>query len=236
MLIRITKAPRVAPRVEQEPEQGEMIRPITTDVETGSGTDEAGSGTADRTPGTRRRGWTPMIVAIVAIVGVATIVIVADGGSGQATTTAAAVAGPEVGSQAFLQRLAEQGYIPQQAVDRELLLLEQAIARGDIPAATLDAPGGTAYHPAELLLLEAVASGQVPPQALSNELRERERAAPTAHDSGIGVALRGRERAAPTAHDSGIGVALRGRLLDEARSNAASTARLEGLADRELGR
>jgi hypothetical protein len=217
MLIRITKAPRVAPRVEQEPEQGEMIRPITTDVETGSGTDEAGSGTADRTPGTRRRGWTPMIVAIVAIVGVATIVIVADGGSGQATTTAAAVAGPEVGSQAFLQRLAEQGYIPQQAVDRELLLLEQAIARGDIPAATLDAPGGTAYHPAELLLLEAVASGQVPPQALSNELRER-------------------ERAAPTAHDSGIGVALRGRLLDEARSNAASTARLEGLADRELGR
>jgi hypothetical protein len=49
------------------------------------------------------------------------------------------------------------------------------------------------------------------------------------------VALRGRERAAPTAH-SGIGVALRGRLLDEARSNAASTARLEGLADRELGR
>jgi hypothetical protein len=194
MLIRITKAPRV----EQEPEQGGMIRPTTTDVETGSGTDGAGSGTTDRAPGTSRGGWTPMIVAIVAIIGVATIVIMNDGGSGQATTTATAVAGPEVGSQAFLQRLAEQGYIPQQAVDRELLLLEQAIARGDIPAATLGAPGDTVYNPAELLLLEAVASGQVPPQALSNEQR--------------------------------------GRLLDEARSNAASTARLEGLADHEFGR
>lgn len=114
-----------------------------------------------------------MVVAIVAIVGVATITIMADGGTGGAMTSATEVAGPEVSSQAFLQRLAEQGYIPRQAVDQELLLLERFVASGDIPAATLGAPGGTVYTPAELLLIEAVVSGQVPPEALGAELRER---------------------------------------------------------------
>lgn len=195
MLIRITKAPRVA----QQPEHDERIGPTQDDAEIGNGTDGAGSGTTDTPPGTSRRGWSAMVVAIVAIVGAATIVIMADGGTGQATTSATAVAAPEVGSQAFLQRLAEQGYIPQESVDQELLLIERAVAKGDIPAATLDAPsGGTVYSPAELLLIEAVASGQVPVQALDAELLER---------------LRG-----------------------EGRSNAASTARLDGLADRELGR
>jgi hypothetical protein len=125
--------------------------------------------------------------------------IMAAGGNGQAMTSAPAVSGPEVGSQEFLQRLADQGYIPQQAVDRQLLLLERAVARGDIPAATLDVRAdGPVFGPAELLLIEAVASRQVPVQALDADLRER--------------------------------------LLGNSRSNAASTARLEGLAERELGR
>jgi len=194
MLIRTTKTPTV----EQAPAPGQMIGPTSTAVEADSGSGAVGSGTTDPAPRTSQRGWAAMIVALVAIVGVATTVVMADGGTGQATTSATAVASPEVGSQAFLQRLAEQGYIPQQAVNQELLLLERLVASGDIPAATLEAPGGTVFNPAELLLIEAVASGQVPPEALDTELRER--------------------------------------LLDNGRSNAASTARLEGLADRELGR
>lgn len=178
-----------------------MIGPARTDVEAASGAGGAGSGATDATPGTSRRGWVAMILAIVALIGVATVTITAEGEPGQEVASAAAVSGPEVGSQEFLVRLAEQGYIPHEAVDQELLLLEQAVAKGDIPAATLDAPtGGTEslYNPAELLLIEAVASGQVPAQALDPELLER--------------------------------------LPDEGTINAAYTARLDGVADRELGR
>ena len=184
MLIRTTKT---APS-KREPEPGTMSGPTKADVEAGSGAAGAGSGATDATPGTSRRGWVGMILAIVALVGVVTVTITAEGEPGQEVASAAAVAGPEVGSQEFLHRLAEQGYIPREAVDRELLLLEQAVASGDIPAATLEAPtGGTGslYNPTELLLIEAVASGQVPAQALDPELLER------LHDEGtISLGLR----------------------------------------------
>lgn len=197
MLIRTTKT---APS-ERELEPGTMSGPTKAHVDAGSGAGGAGSGATDATP-TSRRGWTGMILAIAAIVGVATVTITADGEPGQEAASAAAVSGPAVDSQEFLHRLAEQGYIPPEAVDRELLLLERAVASGDIPAATLDAPaGGTGslYNPAELLLLiEAVVSGQVPAQALDPDLLER--------------------------------------LRDEGRISAAYTARLDGLAQRELGR
>jgi hypothetical protein len=45
---------------------------------------------------------------------------------------------PDVGSQEFLARLAEQGYIPPEAVDQERLLLERLVEEGRIPAETLD--------------------------------------------------------------------------------------------------
>jgi hypothetical protein len=45
---------------------------------------------------------------------------------------------PTVGSQEYLDRLANQGYIPPAAVDRDLLLLERLVGRGDIPPASLE--------------------------------------------------------------------------------------------------
>jgi hypothetical protein len=130
----------------------------------------------DRKGGASRRVWVAMTLAIVVLVGVATVMIAAERGTGQEATSAAAMSGPEVGSQEFRLSLAERGYIPHEAVDQELLLLERAVARGDVPAATLDAPsGGSAslFTPEELLLIEAVRSGQVPSAALDPALLER---------------------------------------------------------------
>lgn len=220
MLTRITRTPPAARR----PESGEAGGPTRTDVEARTSTGGAESGATDATPRMSRRGWITLILAIVALAGAATMTVMADGGTGQVTASAEAVSGPKVGSQEFLQRLAEQGYIPQQAVDRKLLLLERAVARGDIPAATLDAPtGGTVYSPAELPLIEAVTSGQVPVQALDAGLLERLRD-------------EGRSNTASTARLEGLARHELERLREGGKSNAASTARFEGLARHELGR
>lgn len=232
---RVTKTPPVA----TAPETSQRISPTKTDAEAGSGTDTTASGPTDTVPGTGRYVWVVVVVAIIALAGLATVII-SDDGSEAATISAGAVAGPDVGSQEFLQRLAEQGYIPRQAVDREQLLLERAVASGDIPAATLDAPARSSMTPYERLLADAVASGHVPPQAL----QARETTATSTHDSGIGQAVLARQAELEALHDSGIAQALqaretnelRERRSNEERSHAASTARLNGLAERELAR
>ncbi|TVR22872.1 MAG: hypothetical protein EA387_07900 [Nitriliruptor sp.] len=130
----------------------------------------------DRKGGASHRVWVAMILAIVALVGVATVTITAERGTGQEATSAAEISGPEVGSQEFRLSLAERGFIPHKAVDRELLLLQRAVARGDVPAATLEAPSSATaslFTPEELLLIEAVRSGQVPEAALEPALLEQ---------------------------------------------------------------
>ena len=125
-------------------------------------------GTAGAPPGTRRHVWVALIVAIVAIV--------ARQETAQPATSGVAVSVPAVGTEAFLARLANQGYIPRKAVDQERLLLERLVASGDLPAAALEAGSGATtppYTSGELRLIEAVGSGQVPREALGTDLLER---------------------------------------------------------------
>ena len=78
---------------------------------------------------------------------------------GEATST-----GQAVDSQQFLSELANQGYIPSQAVDQTRLQLERAVGNGQVPAAALQAsrPVAPLYSPTEAKLIEAVRGGHLP--------------------------------------------------------------------------
>jgi hypothetical protein len=83
-----------------------------------------------------------------------------------------------VGSQEFLYKLAEQGYIPMASVDMDRLLTERLVARGDVPAAVLEPSQAlidAIYTPYEQLLLDAVEAGHVPAETLDTDtFREKE--------------------------------------------------------------
>ena len=83
----------------------------------------------------------------------------------QATST-----GQDVDSQEFLNRLANQGYIPAQAVDQERLQLERAVRSGQVPVAALNSirPVAPLYSPTETKLIESVRSGHVPADVLDS--------------------------------------------------------------------
>lgn len=83
--------------------------------------------------------------------------------------------GPAVGSQEFLNRLAQSGYIPKQAVDTYQLQVERAVSSGLIPAQSLPAAtDGTTYHER---LRDAVRSGSVPQESLDGYATTVERLA-----------------------------------------------------------
>lgn len=98
---------------------------------------------AEPQPGRRRRTPLPWFAVTVALA--VAVVLVAMYVGVTATSEDATPSGgtsetsmqPTVGSQEYLDRLANQGYIPPAAVDRDLLLLERLVGRGDIPPETL---------------------------------------------------------------------------------------------------
>jgi hypothetical protein len=83
-----------------------------------------------------------LLLSIVALVAVVTVTVVADREPVGEIASTGTVPEPTVGTQQFLDRLAEQGYVPPEAIDRERLLLERLVERGDIPAATLEPRSG----------------------------------------------------------------------------------------------
>jgi hypothetical protein len=91
-----------------------------------------------RGPGRAPLRWVTILIALAALVAVA-VQLGAVGGDRSADGPVVTEPNPPaVGSQEFLARLAEQGYIPPQTVDRERLLLERLVEQGRIPAETLD--------------------------------------------------------------------------------------------------
>ncbi len=173
MLIRTTKTAAGERKLETGPANGQVV---TAEVDRGSGTRELRRGPAEAPSGARPGMWAAVILAISTVVALATVTITAERDPGQQATEAASVSGPAVGTQEFLNRLAEQGYIPREAVDQKRLLLERAVERGDIPAATLDERSGVTNPPStahDRLLLGAVRSGQVPRAALDADHPER---------------------------------------------------------------
>jgi hypothetical protein len=83
--------------------------------------------------------WVTVLIALAALVAVA-MQLGATGDDAQPPDAPAVSesSDPAVGSQEFLARLAEQGYIPEESVDQERLLLERLVDEGRIPAETLD--------------------------------------------------------------------------------------------------
>lgn len=73
---------------------------------------------------------------------------------------------PQVGTQEFLNRLANLGYIPGEAVDEQRLLLERLVNRGLVPKEALVEPDGTANANREELIERWVRQGVVPRQTL----------------------------------------------------------------------
>lgn len=113
-------------------------------------------------PGRRRLAplaWVAFtLVAVVVIVVIAGVMVTSEEG---ATTggNVDTVIEPTVGSQEYLNRLANQGYIPPEAVDRDLLRLERREGRGENPSASLESEG---IDPR----LEKLANeGLIPPEA-----------------------------------------------------------------------
>jgi hypothetical protein len=164
MTNRTTKTPPAEGRAETRP----TTDPVIPDVQAGGG--------AGTPPGTRRRVWIALILAVTALAAVVAVATTAGQQAPPSETGADAVSTPAVGSEEFLRSLANQGYIPQQAVDQDRLLLERLVERGDVPAAALNDSGGATtllYTPGEMRMIEAVASGQVPREALGADLLER---------------------------------------------------------------
>jgi hypothetical protein len=120
---------------------------IETDARTtgtGAGRVEPAPTSATGAPG--RREEHRRTVSVLWSVGTAAFVVLAVvalllwSGAGDVATPEPEVldSGPPVGSQEYLARLADQGYIPQETVDRDRLLLERLVNAGRIPAETLD--------------------------------------------------------------------------------------------------
>jgi hypothetical protein len=128
----------------------------------------------------RRRpsSWVIASVVFVTLIGLASAIFVITRTADAPEVVAATVTGPAVGSQEFLYKLAEQGYIPMESVDTQRLLLERLVASGDIPAASLEPSRAlmeSVYTPYELLLLEAVESGHIPAETLDTDtFRDKE--------------------------------------------------------------
>ncbi|GEM_PF-5059173 len=126
----------------------------------------------------RTTSWVVASVVFVVLVGLASAIVVITRTTDAPEDVAATAVGPAVGSQEFLYKLAEQGYIPMESVDMQRLLLERLVARGDIPAATLQpsqAAIDAVYTPYEQLLLDAVESGHIPAETLDTDtFREKE--------------------------------------------------------------
>jgi hypothetical protein len=129
-------------------------------------------------PRRRLSGWGVAAVVFVALVGLASALMVINGPAETPEVAVATISGPAVGSQEFLYKLAEQGYIPMASVDMDRLLLERLVTSGDIPAASLQPSQAlidAIYTPYEQLLLDAVESGHVPAETLDTDtFREKE--------------------------------------------------------------
>ena len=109
-----------------------------------------------------------MVVTALAIIALAAV----------AATLVFVFAGDETATQAvqdfrseqqILADLANQGYIPAEAVDRRLLKTEALINQGQIPAQTLEpyrTPVEPLFSEAELVMIELAESGQIPREAV----------------------------------------------------------------------
>jgi hypothetical protein len=99
---------------------------------------------AEPQPARHRR--TPVLWFAVTVAIVVAVLLVATFAGGTVTSEDATPSGgtsetgiePTVGSQEYLNRLANQGYIPPEAVDRERLFFERLVGRGDIPPGSLE--------------------------------------------------------------------------------------------------
>ena len=159
-------------------------RTRTTRTQTASVDDAAWSGERPdahlATGPSRRRpsSWVVAAVVFVTLIGLASAIFVITRTTDTPEVVAATVTGPAVGSQEFLSKLAEQGYIPAESVHMQRLLLERLVASGDIPAASLEPSRAlmeSVYTPYELLLLGAVASGHIPAETLDTDtFRDKE--------------------------------------------------------------
>jgi hypothetical protein len=103
---------------------------------TGRGRERQGVGAAAEPA--RRRPWLIAAAAVFVILAIAAGVVASSGDDTTPGDDPGAILEPSVGSQEYLKRLANQGYIPKEAVDQDLLRLERLVARGDIPAASLE--------------------------------------------------------------------------------------------------
>jgi hypothetical protein len=118
--------------------------------------------------------WFAVLLAVIAV-GVLTVVVWNDGQQPD-TDVAGDRERPLVGSQEHLQQLANQGYIPREAVDERQLLIERLAARRAIPPQSVqspprDIPADLRYTRYEEQLIRAVEAGHVPRETIGDELR-----------------------------------------------------------------
>lgn len=116
-------------------------------------------------------GWI-MALAILALAAVAVVIgfTVAGGGTAQLSEATATLLTPE---EQALVRLANQGYVPNEAIDWETINTKLLVNQGVVPAETLEpyAPApAPLVTPAASALMDAVTKGIVPEQALDQEL------------------------------------------------------------------
>jgi hypothetical protein len=118
-------------------------------------------------PGRRRLtllAWLAAAVVVIAVIPVIAVVVGATGTSEQGATGGEDVetlVEPTVGPQEYLDRLANQGYIPKEAVpDRDVLRLERQLRGGEVP------PQAEVPPAEESRLLEQLANeGRIPAEA-----------------------------------------------------------------------
>lgn len=119
---------------------------------------------------TRRFGVVMTVLAVIAVAAVAAAAILLTTGGEEATQAVATRTAPELRSeQRILADLANQGYIPSEAVDWRLHRTEQLVNQGLVPAETLEAnrsPVEPLFSESELLMIELAESGQIPMQAV----------------------------------------------------------------------
>ena len=85
-----------------------------------------------------RIAWSAAGAVAAVTIAVATFAVVTTGPEDRVQVQQATSTGQDVDSEEFLNRLANQGYIPAEAVDQQRVQLERAVRSGQVPAAALD--------------------------------------------------------------------------------------------------
>lgn len=135
--------------------------------------------TEKRPSGPRTGLWTLMAaaVAIVAIVA-ATVAVVLQGRETAVDEPVATVESLYTERERLMMRLANQGYIPREAVDWELIELKRLVNRGLVPAQALEPriePVEPLYTERDRLMLDLVNRGLIPRQSIDWEEIELKR-------------------------------------------------------------